>query len=193
MSAISEMIRHADAAIDEQFLDRWSPRSFSPTPLTANEIESLFEAARWAPSCYNEQPWRFYYAISESARQKFVEILVSPNQKWACNAPLLILLAVEKQFARTGKPNRHAPYDAGAAWMSLALQARKMGLYSHAMAGFYKDKAIELLGLDPEKYEVMTAIAVGNKADINQLPENLQNMESPNTRMTREKIAFEFE
>ena len=171
--------RTPDWDVDSMFIDRWSPRGFASEPLTEREVHTLFEAARWAPSCYNEQPWRFVYATEPQDRARLAACLVAKNQAWAGRAPLLMFLLARRNFAKTGKENRHAPHDAGAAWMALALQARKFGLYAHAMAGFNLDKAYETLGVSREEYLVMTAIAVGRLGDASGLPEDLRAMEAP--------------
>lgn len=181
--------RIAEADVDEMFIERWSPRAFIDEPIEPGRIKALFEAARWAPSCYNEQPWRFYYAAAPESRKKFLSVLVEKNRKWAGKAPLLILLAAKKKFADGGRVNPWAEFDAGAAWMALALQARKMDLYAHAMAGFDKKKACEILGLDREKYHVVAAIAVGRKGFLSDLPEEFRDMEKPNDRKVLDDIV----
>jgi len=183
--------RSPDVDIDSMFIDRWSPRAFDPTPLSENQIASLFEAARWSPSCYNEQPWLFLYAASDEDRQRFLPALVAGNQSWARNAPLLIYLLCKKHFAATGKENRHAPFDAGAAWMSLALQARKLGLHAHAMAGFSREKAYEILEVPAEEYDIMAAIVVGRRASPDILPEPVAAKEAPNGRKPGADVARE--
>ena len=174
--------RNPDHAIHDQFIDRWSPRSFDPSPLPADTIMSLFEAARWAPSCFNAQPWRFFYASSDSSREKFLDTLVPKNRLWAEKAPLLVYIVAEKNFSHNGKPNRFAAFDAGAAWISLAFQARHLGLYSHAMAGYNQEKAFELLKLNPDNHEILAAVAVGKQAGPLELHPDFQKMEKPNTR-----------
>lgn len=181
--------RTADWDIDSMFLDRWSPRAFADEPLTARELHTLFEAARWAPSCFNEQPWRFVYATEPEPRRRLLECLAPKNQAWAGRAPVLMFLLARRRFAQGGKENRHAPFDAGAAWMALALQARKLGLYAHAMAGFSQEKAYAALGADREEYLVMAAIAVGRPGDPAGLPEDLRAMESPNGRKPHAEVA----
>lgn len=175
--------------IDSMFADRWSPRGFSSEPLTEREVQTLFEAARWAPSCYNEQPWLFVYATEPEQRRKLVDCLVAKNQTWARHAPLLMFVLARRNFLKTGKENRHAPFDAGAAWMALALQARKLGLYAHGMAGFNQDKAYDTLGVAREEYLVMAAVAVGRKDDASGLPEDLAAMESPNDRKPHAEVT----
>lgn len=174
--------RQPDYDIDSMFIDRWSPRAFSPEPLSDQQIQTLFEAARWAPSCFNEQPWAFVYAETKEDRDAFISVLVKKNQLWAKEAPLLFFVLSRRKFQQGGRDNRHAPFDAGAAWMSIALQARKMGLYAHAMAGFNQEKAFELLDISPEEFHIMAAVAVGYREDSDKLPEDLLKIESPNHR-----------
>jgi nitroreductase len=149
--------RTPEADVDREFLDRWSPRAFRQDPISKVQLASLFEAMRWAPSCFNEQPWRLCYGLAgEPAHARIVGLLVEANQ-WAAKAPLLIVLFNRRNFSHNDKPNRTAPFDTGAAWMSLALEARKLGLYSHGMAGFDAQRAYTELGADPEIYEVQAA------------------------------------
>jgi nitroreductase len=183
--------RIPEVEVDSMFIDRWSPRGFIDEPVPEHQVQSLFEAARWAPSCYNEQPWVFVYAVSRRDRQRFATALVEKNQLWASRAPLLMFVLARRTFVGTGKPNRHAAFDAGAAWMSLALQARRLGLYAHAMAGFDQEKAHEILGVPREEFEVMAAIAVGRRGDGSHLPEDLAAKEAPNLRKPLAAVAFE--
>ena len=177
--------------VDSQFLDRWSPRAFAETPLTDAQLATLFEAARWAPSCYNEQPWLFLYAVTAEDRARFAEALTPANQLWAPRAPLLLFVLCRRHFAHNGKENRHAPFDAGAAWLALALQARKLGLHAHAMAGFSRRKAYQILGVLPEAYEIMSAVAVGYRGDAGILPEEVAAREAPNGRKPSGEVARE--
>jgi nitroreductase len=177
--------------IDSQFLDRWSPRSFDPTPLTADQLSTLFEAARWAPSCYNEQPWLFLYAVTPEDRTRFGEALLPANQVWAPRAPLLLFILCRRTFRHNNRENRYAPFDAGAAWMALALQARKLGLHAHAMAGFSRQKAYEILGVPAEEYDIMAAVAVGRRGDAELLPADVAARERPNERKPLTEVARE--
>ncbi|AQQ69673.1 malonic semialdehyde reductase [Limihaloglobus sulfuriphilus] len=183
--------REIQADTDPIFPSRWSPRSFSDKAVDSKLIEGLFEAARWATSCYNDQPWRFVYAVDQPHRQKYAEALVEQNRVWAAKAPVIGFVLCTKNFSQTGKPNRHAAFDAGSAWMSLALQAHLSGLYAHGMAGFIMDKAYEVTGADREKYDIMAAFVVGYKGDPEDLPEQYRDMESPNTRIDLKEIMFE--
>ena len=132
MAGKSPNNRTPECEVDSMFTDRWSPRAFLSEPLPEHQIKSLFEAARWAPSCFNEQPWLFVYATEPEQRAKLVSALVPKNQRWAGKCPLLMFVLARKKFQQGGRDNRHAPYDAGAAWMALALQARKLGLARNA-------------------------------------------------------------
>ena len=183
--------RHPLADVDSQFIDRWSPRAFAPNPLSEVQLSALFEAARWAPSCYNDQPWLFLYAVTEHDRARFAEALVSANQAWAARAPLLLFVLCRRRFAHNGQENRHAPFDAGAAWMSLALQARKLGLYAHAMAGFSRQKAFEILDVPVEDYDIMAAVAVGYRAGADILPDEVAAREVPGDRKPPADVARE--
>ena len=182
--------RTPECEVDSMFIDRWSPRAFLPDPLPDHQVKILFEAARWAPSCFNEQPWLFVYATEPDKREKFLSALVPKNQRWAARCPLLMFALARKNFEQGGRANRHAPFDTGAAWMSLALQARKLGLYAHAMAGFSQDKAYEILGVSRDEYHIMAAIAVGRKDEsADDLPEDILAMEAPNTRKSWVEVA----
>lgn len=182
--------RTPEVDIDPMFTDRWSPRSFAPEPLSGEELQSLFEAARWAPSCYNEQPWLFIYAVSEGDRQRFATALLEQNRLWASRAPVLLFVVARLEFARNGKANRHAIFDAGAAWMSLALQARKRGLYAHAMAGFSVERAHEVLAVPRQGYQIMAAVAIGRRDDPALLPAEVAANETPNGRRPLIDVAF---
>jgi nitroreductase len=183
--------RNPETEIDSMFIDRWSPRAFDPEPLSQRQVDTLFEAARRSPSCYNEQPWLFVYATTEVDRERFLPALVEGNQSWAKRVPLLMFLLCRRTFAFNGKENRHALFDAGAAWMSLALQARKLGLHAHAMAGFSREKTYEILQAPVDEYDIMAAIAVGRRAEPSILPENIAAKDVPSDRKPRGEMARE--
>lgn len=181
--------RQADTPIAEMFLTRWSPRSFLDTPVEPEKLASLFEAARWAPSCYNDQPWEFFYVTAGSpAFAEFVKTLVPLNQEWAAQAPVLLYVVSRNAFSFNGQPNPWAPFDAGAAWMSFALQAQEVGLHAHGMAGFDAEAATRFLRLDPKHYTVRAAVALGYRGRPEQLPPHLREKEFPAGR----KPAREF-
>ena len=174
--------RRPNANIDPMFADRWSPRSFTPDAISDEEIAQLFEAARWAPSAMNEQPWRFVFARTEGDRATFVELLKDMNQPWAKRAPLLMFVFAKRHYIGSNTQNRSAPFDCGATWISLAFQARKMGLHTHAMAGIDREAVYGALGVPKEQYEVLAAIAVGRRGDPELLPPDLREREYPNER-----------
>ena len=134
--------------------------------LTPQEIRTLLEAARWAPSSFNEQPWTFLVGVkgTDGAWRGLLDCLVEPNQAWAQYAPVLILSVAATQFARNGKDNRHAWYDVGQATAGLSLQATSMGIYVHQMAGFSADKARETFAI-PATHEPVACMAVGRMGD----------------------------
>ena len=182
--------RTPEAEVDAIFVDRWSPRAFLPDPLTLAEIRTLFEAARWAPSASNEQPWLFVYATSPEDKARFASALDDWNQRWAPKAPLLGYILVRLHTAK-GRPNRTAYFDTGSAWMSLALQARRLGMYAHGMGGFVREKAIEVLGVPADRYDVIAAFVVGRHGDPSTLPADLAEREMPNTRKPASEVAAE--
>ncbi len=181
--------RVSEADVDEIFLKRWSPRAFDAESIPDDALNSLFEAARWAPSCFNEQPWLFVYGSSEEERDVFLSILAEKNQLWAKKAPILAVLFAKRAFAMNSKPNRWAAFDCGAAWMSLTVQARLLGLYTHGMAGFSQEKAYNLLGVPEDEFEAMCAIAIGKYGDPAELDEDFRAMEAPNERKPLSQAA----
>ncbi|MCX6640399.1 MAG: nitroreductase family protein [bacterium] len=158
--------------VHELIRKRWSPRAFSARPLDAESILTLFEAARWAASCANEQPWRFIYTTPDQPERygKLFSCLTESNQSWVKTAPLLALTLVKTQFEKSGKPNRWAFHDLGLAIGNLTTQATTMGIYVHNMAGFSVEKARELFDLAAD-LEPVTMIAIGYLGDPEQLVE----------------------
>lgn len=174
--------RQSQAEVDAQFLQRWSPRAFSDQPVEQQTLLSLLEAARWAPSAANEQPWLFLVPENEEALQRFRSLLNPGNQRWACRAPLLLYLLGRRNWSRSGQANYTYQFDCGSAFMSLALQATKQNLFVHPMAGFDREKAYEVLRIDKEKYDIIVAVAVGYYGDAGELPQDLQEREHPSRR-----------
>jgi nitroreductase len=176
--------------VDQVFLNRWSPRAMSGEGIGRDELMSLFEAARWAPSSFNNQPWRFLYAIRDTENWGlFLSLMVEGNQAWAKNASVLIAVVSKKTFDN-GKPSRTHSYDTGAAWENLALQGTLKGLVVHGMQGFDYDRARQVLNI-PEGYDVEAMIAVGKPGKKENLPEKLQEREFPSNRKKVSEIAFE--
>ncbi len=157
---------------------RWSPRAFAERPVEADKVHSLFEAARWAPSSNNEQPWRFIVAGKEDEAQwnRLLACLADGNRTWAFRAPMLILSIARLNFEQWDKPNRHALHDVGLATGNLVLQATALGLVARQMAGFDVEKARVDLNI-PSGYEPVAMIAVGYPGDPNILPDRLRQRE----------------
>jgi nitroreductase len=183
--------RQPSHPVDSQFVDRWSPRSFASQPVTDAELASLLEAARWAPSCMNEQPWVILHARTEADRARFTQLLAPGNQVWAGKAPLLMFIFARKSFARDGSPNRFAMFDAGAAWVSLALEAGKLGLHAHGMGGIDYEKVFGALGVPADKFDVCCAVAVGHLGPKDALPEAFREREGPSPRKEVSTWAME--
>jgi len=173
------------------FIERWSPRAFLSEPVVEEDIKTIFEAARWSPSCFNEQPWRFVYAQQPEDLERFRSVLVEGNQIWANTAPLLVLVFSKKSFTQNDKPNRWADFDTGAAWMALSLQANKLGLYTHGMGGFDPEKAYAATAINPDKFNAICAIAIGKPGEVNTLPAGLKEGEVASERMSLDEIIFE--
>ena len=176
--------RLPDHPVDPQFPARWSPRSFAADRMTEAQVLSLLEAARWAPSASNHQPTRFAYGLrGDAAFATILDGLMGFNTVWAGNAAALIVVASKATVAKDGAeaPNTWHAFDAGAAWMSLALQAQAMGLVAHAMGGFEAAKLAPALGL-PEGHQIHVVVAVGKQGDLAALPEKLQEREKPSPR-----------
>ncbi|MCC6142220.1 MAG: nitroreductase family protein [Candidatus Hydrogenedentes bacterium] len=174
--------RTADYPIESIFINRWSPRAMTGEDVSDAELNRLFEAARWAPSTYNEQEWRFLYARTGSAHwDTFFNLLMEANQQWCAKAAVLVVVLSHKVFTRTGKANPVHTFDAGAAFMNLALQGSAIDLVVHGMAGFDRDKARQDLGV-PEDYAVEAMIAIGRPGDPDELPEPLRQREVPSGR-----------
>lgn len=176
---------------DPQFPGRWSPRAMSGALLDQDIVDTLLEAARWAPSCFNAQPWRFAWAARDTAAwEALFATLVEGNQTWAQHAGGLLAVISRREFEHNGKPADTHAFDAGAAWMSLALQADRMGIVSHGMRGFDKDAARAALGV-PDVYDLHAIIAIGHPGDIDDLPEPYREREQLSPRKALAEIAFE--
>jgi nitroreductase len=179
--------------IDQLIAARWSPRAFDPAhAIEEDKITAFIEAAHWAPSCYNEQPWRFIVCNrddNEVAWQFAVSCLIPQNQSWAKNAPLLIVACADETFSHNGNANRWAQYDTGAASENICLQATSMGLFAHQMGGFDAERAREVFKL-PLQITPMSVIAVGYYADIDKL--EADNLAGEQAARERKPIANNF-
>jgi len=193
MSALprAEDHRKPDHAIEPIFWKRWSPRAMSGQPLAMEELNRLFEAARWAPSTYNEQEWRFCYARRDTPHWKtFFDLLLPANQTWCVHAAALVVVVSHKVFSRNDKPNPVHTFDTGAAFQNLALQGSTMGLVVHGMAGFDAGRAKAALKV-PDDFQVEAMIALGKPGDPDKLPDELRERETPSDRKPVSDIARE--
>jgi nitroreductase len=173
-----EKIAETRVPIHDVIRRRWSPRAFSERQVEPDKLLSLFEAARWAASSSNEQPWAFLVATQQDAKnfEAMVGVLVEFNRTWANKAPVLILTLAHTQFEKDGRPNRHAFYDLGQAAANLALQATALGLATHQMAGFDVESARERFAV-PAGWEPASVIALGYPGDLDSLTEKLRQRE----------------
>jgi nitroreductase len=181
-----------EPGVHELIAARWSPRSFSSREVAASDLKILFDAARWAASSYNEQPWRFLVATKSdpAAYQKLLGVLVEFNQGWVKTAPVLFLMAAKKTFTQQGTANRFCLHDAGQALANLFLQATALGLHCHGMAGFDEEKARNELHV-PDDYELGAAVAVGYLGDPADLPPQYRAGETaPRQRKPINEIVF---
>lgn len=152
--------RDALAGVNELFVRRWSPRAYLNVPVPDTDLSVMLDAARWSPSAYNEQPWRFYTSTAESY-DSFLELLVEGNQRWVQTAPVIGFVVARRHFDRNGEVNPHAVFDTGSAWMALNLQASMMGYHVHGMAGIHYEEVYRRLGLDTNEYQVICGFALG--------------------------------
>lgn len=178
--------RSSDFPILDLILARWSPRSFDGSELTKADLMRLIEAARWAPSAFNVQPWRFVYASrSHEVWPTILGLLLPFNQAWARNASALIFILSQTSFIGNGgdaQPSYSHSFDAGAAWGLLALQATSMGLACHAMTGFDIQEAALTMEIGRE-FRIEAVVAVGRRGDVDSLPESLRKRECPSGRL----------
>ena len=183
------MERKYNYEIMDLIKSRWSPRAFSEEKVSHEEIMSLIEAARFAPSCFNEQPWRFIIADEEESLNKMRNILMPGNQIWANKAPVLLLIVAKKTFTYNNTENFWHMFDTGTAWGFLSLEAERRGLITHAMGGFEMDQTRLVFNI-PEDYEIITIVAVGKYGDKGKLDPKLQSREQPDVRLETEKLIL---
>jgi nitroreductase len=186
--------RSADYPIDSQFLERWSSRTFTGEAVPEYDLRTMFEAARWAPSSSNLQPWRFLYALAGTPDfDRFLALLNESNRVWAKNAGALVILVSKttKPVSGTDKvvPSRTHSFDTGTAWGFFALEAMRLGWATHAMAGFDVGRTIVDLKI-PDEYRPEAAIAIGRRGDKSLLPESLREREVPSGRRPQKDFAF---
>lgn len=185
--------RIAAFPIDPIFIERWSPRAFHPEAMPSEALLTILEAARWAPSAYNVQPWRFLYALRDDAHwPRFVSLLDSFNQSWAGSASALVFLLSDTGSDGAAQQPQASPihsFDTGAAWSHIALQAVRLGYHAHAMAGIAFEAAREALAV-PSRFRIEIAVALGRRADPETLPPQLREREWPSPRRPLAETAF---
>jgi nitroreductase len=182
----------ADVAIHDLIIHRWSPRAFEDRPVEPEKLRALFEAARWAASSYNAQPWSFIIGTKDDPEnyKKVLDSFVEFNQGWAKNAPVVALSVAAHKMAHDGSQNRHAFHDVGQAAATLALQATALGLQVHQMAGILPDEARQIFGI-PEGQEAVAGFAIGYPGDASSLPDQLRQRElSPRQRKPASSFVF---
>ncbi|MFL6415446.1 MAG: nitroreductase family protein [Bryobacteraceae bacterium] len=188
-----EKAKHGGAKVPvlDLILRRWSPRAFEAKTVSDIDLATIFTAASWAASSYNEQPWRFIVGRQgEEAWKKIFEALAPANQAWTKAAPVLYVAIARKTFSHNGSPNRVAVHDVGAACATLSLQATALGLHTHGMAGFTPESLRQSFGI-PEEYDPISCWALGYLGDPDTLPEHYRNMElQPRTRKPLEAFVF---
>jgi nitroreductase len=181
-----------DHPIHDLLASRWSPYGFADRAVRQEDLRSLFEAARWAASSMNEQPWRFIIATRDDADafQRMLSCLVEGNREWAARVPVLVLTAARRTFARNDKPNDTSWHDLGLAAASLTLEATSRGLAVHQMRGILPERAREAYGI-PDDFDVVTAIAIGYAAPSENLPDKLRGRdERPRGRKPLAELVF---
>jgi nitroreductase len=175
---------------DELFYKRWSPRAFMKHEFTKEELDKILDAGRWAPSCFNEQPWHFILSTPKTF-DDFLNLLDPANQTWCKNVSILGFVINKKHFKMTGEENSFAQFDSGSAWVSMALQASTLGYHMHGMGGIHKEEIVKHFKIDTAKWNVICGFALGKREpDVVKLnlPKSLVDMERPNTRKKLEDI-----
>jgi nitroreductase len=188
----AEKVADTVPGVHDLIRNRWSPRSFSSREVSNEDLRTILEAARWAASSSNEQPWRFFVArkSDRDAYQKLFNLLVPGNQAWAHTAPVLLITAAKRTFSQNGSPNRYGMHDTGQALANFFLQATALGLHAHGMGGFDIERARKDLNV-PDDYELGAAIALGYLAPPDQLPEKYRAGEtSKRQRKPLSEIVF---
>lgn len=184
--------RQADSRVHQLFIDRWSPRSFDESAMPQEDLDVILEAAGWAPSAFNHQPWRFLYARRDDANwERFLSLLIPFNTSWAKDAAVLVFVVSDTTMGDgdDAKPSHSHSFDSGAAWAQMALQATLMGYHAHGMTGLEFDKAREELAI-PEGFRLEAAVAIGRRDTPERLPEGLRGGEVPSPRKPLGEIAF---
>ena len=185
--SVSFSERDALEGVMRLLVERWSPRAFARFEVEDATLARLIDAARWSPSCFNEQPWRFYTSNRQTF-QSHLALLGEKNQTWCKDASVIGFLVGKKHFTHNGRENHSYALDCGAAWMAMTLQARTEGLYTHGMAGIQHEKIAAYFNLDTEQEEVLMGFAIGKLGDPAQLAEAPRAKEFPSARKALQEI-----
>ncbi|MEM7029547.1 MAG: nitroreductase family protein [Chloroflexota bacterium] len=192
---MSDKIAVTSQPILDAIAKRWSPRAFADKPISADTLTTLFEAARWTASAFNEQPWRFIVGSKDNpeAHKKVLSCFMGFNQEWGAAAPVVLLAVASTQFTRNDKVNNHAWYDVGQAMSALSIQAAALDLYIHQMAGIDPEKAIDVFSI-PEGFQPVTGAAIGYLGDPAQLSDQMKEREQASReRKALSEIVFQGE
>lgn len=179
--------RQTEPGVDPLFVERWSPRAHQAFNVEQAVLTRIMEAARWSPSCFNDQPWRIYTSTDQTF-DAFLELLVEGNQGWARETSVIGFIVMRTHFAHNGERNPYAKFDCGAAWMSLTMQARREGLYTHGMGGIHHDRVADYLQLDQQQEEVVMGFTIGKLVDLGTLDDERRSAEVPNDRLPLDNI-----
>lgn len=182
--------RKADYEIDPIYIERWSPRAFSSKQVEQEKLHKIFEAARWAPSAANWQPWHFIFARSDEDKKRFLSFIYEGNVEWCQHAPVLLAIVSKTTRNEQGDPNHFHAFDTGTAWGYLTLEAKRQGLITHGMGGFDREKAKEILAL-PDNYEVQAVVAIGYHDPDAPLSDKNREREFPSNRCPQSDFVFE--
>lgn len=182
--------REINHSIDPVYKNRWSPRAFSDKPVEDEKINCVFEAARWAPSAANWQPWRFIVARTPEERERFLGFINENNVEWCKRAPVLVAIISKKVRNEEGDPNPFHAFDTGTAWGYLTLEAARQGLITHGMGGFDPDGARKELSI-PEDYDIQAVFAMGYYDENAPLSERNRGREIPSERIPMKEIIFD--
>lgn len=174
--------------VDELFYKRWSPRSLEKVAIPQDILNAIFDAARWSPSCSNEQPWLFITSSNADEFKTCLELLEERNQRWADKASVIGFIFGKRTFSRNAKINSYAAFDCGAACMAISLQAIRFGLYVHTLAGIHKEKVYEALKVPKEEYEAYCGFTIGALDLPDKLPQDLKAREKPPMRKSLQDI-----
>lgn len=189
ISAEVQATRVSEYPVSPLFLNRWSTRAFSTREVSDQDLYTVLDAAHWAPSSFNDQPWRFVVAKTEEQRSVFHQFISEFNLTWVSTAPVLIVVASDR-LRDNGDPNGAHAFDAGAAWATMAIQATLLGMVTHAMGGIDRNKARQMLNI-PDHFEIHAVIALGYHGDKSLLPEGVQQREIPNSRRPLNELVYE--